>query len=94
MTTVLRFLFRPLLIAAGLIFALSLALVMVVLLAAWGLRALWCKFTGKPLTPFEMRMNPRTGFEQVFRQAERSEQASARASRRVLDDVTDVEPKV
>lgn len=89
----MKFLLRVVLIAAGLIFALSLALVMVVLLAAWGLRALWCKLTGKPLTPFVMRMNPRTGFDQVFRQAERHGAASAAPSRRVLGDVTDVEPK-
>jgi hypothetical protein len=93
MTSILRFLLRLLLIVAGLIFALSLALVMVVLLAAWGLRALWCKLTGQPLTPFAMRFDPRTGFDQVFRQAERHGAASATPSRRVLGDVTDVEPK-
>ena len=93
MTSILRFLLRLLLIAAGLIFGLSLALVMIVLLAAWGVRALWCKPTGKPLTPFVMRFHPREGFDQVFRQAERHGAAPATSSRRVLSDLTDVEPK-
>jgi hypothetical protein len=89
----MKFFLRVVLIAAGLIFALSLALVMVVLFAAWGLRTLWCKLTGQPLTPFATRFDPRTGFDQVFRQAERHGAASASPSRRVLGDVTDVEPK-
>lgn len=93
MTSILRFLLRLLLIAAGLIFGLSLALVMIVLLAAWGVRALWCKLTGKPLTPFVMRFHPREGFDQLFKRADRSEQAPVQASRRLLADVTDVEPK-
>ena len=90
----MKYLLRILLVVAGLIFAASLMLVMLILLIVWALRALWFKLTGRVVTPFVMRMNPRAGFEQVFRQAERSEQASARASRRVLDDVTDVEPKL
>jgi hypothetical protein len=89
----MKFLFRLLLVVAGLIFALSLLFVMIVLLALWGVRALWCKLTGRPVNPFVMRMNPRAGFDQVFRQADRHGSAAEKPPRRVTEDVTDVEPK-
>jgi hypothetical protein len=89
----MKFLLRLLLVVAGLIFAFSLLVVMIVLLALWGLRALWGKLTGRPVNPFVMRMNPRAGFDQVFRQADRSSPAAEKSPRRVIEDVTDVEPK-
>ena len=88
----MKFVVRLLLIVAGLIFAASLMTVMLVLLLLWGVRAIWCKLTGRPLVPFAMRMNPRAGFEQVFRRADRGA-VDAKPPRRKLDDVTDVEPK-
>jgi hypothetical protein len=89
----MNFLLRVLLVLVGLIFALSLLVVMIVLLALWGLRALWGKLTGRLVNPFVMRMNPRAGFDQVFRQADRSSPAADKPPRRVIEDVTDVEPK-
>ena len=92
MNPLLTFLLRALLVIAGLIFAASLLVAMLVLLMLWVLRALWFKLTGRSITPFAMRINPRAGFEQVFRQAELGSVAS-RAPRREMGDVTDVEPK-
>jgi hypothetical protein len=92
MNRLLIFLFRVLLVIAGLIFAASLLVVMLILLLVWTLRALWFKLTGRTVVPFAMRMNPRAGFERVFRQAERGG-AISRASRPQMGDVTDVEPK-
>ena len=89
----MKFLLRLLFIAAGLVFAFSLLILMIVLLVLWGLRALWCKLTGQSVNPFVMRVNPRTGFDQVFRQADRHAQAADKPPRRVIEDVTDVEPK-
>jgi hypothetical protein len=86
----MRFLLRLLLVIAGLIFVASLMVMMLVLLMVWALRALWRKLTGQPVMPFVMRMNPRAGFDQVFRQGGG---AAAKPPRRVPDDVTDVEPK-
>lgn len=88
----MKFLVRLLFVIAGLIFAASLLVVMVALLMVWGLRAIWCKLTGRPFVPFAFALNPRAGFEQVFRKANRGE-AAARPTRRDLDDITDVEPK-
>lgn len=96
MPTVLTFLLRAVLVAAGLVFALSLAFAFVLLLAVWMLRAAWAKITGRPVAPFVMHMYPRDGFEQMYRraaaQASRTPRADAAAGRRV-GDVTDVEPK-
>lgn len=89
----MNFLLRILLILAGLIFAASLIIVMLVLLFFWSLRALWFKLTGRPVLPFVMRMNPRTGFEQVFKKAQQNGMNPSQPPRRKLDDVTDVEPK-
>jgi hypothetical protein len=94
MHIIIRFLVRALLVAAGLVFAASLIVLMLVLLALWCVRALWCKLTGQPVNPFVMRMGPRAGFDQVFRQAERGEATFRKPKRSGMDDVTDVEPKL
>lgn len=96
MPTLLTFLLRAVLVAAGLVLALSLAFAFLLLLGAWVLRAAWAKVTGRPVAPFVMRMYPRDGFEQMYRraaQASRTPRADAAAPSRRAADVTDVEPK-
>ncbi|MBX9612586.1 MAG: hypothetical protein K2X51_13275 [Burkholderiales bacterium] len=94
-----RFILRLVLLAAGLIFALSLLLAACVLLAFWGLRAVWARLTGQPVVPFVMRMDPRSGFTYVFRDRQERppptphEPTGPAARRADLDDVTDVEIK-
>lgn len=93
MSIILKFLLRALLLAAGLVFALSLLVVMTVLMALWGVRALWCKLTGQPVNPFAMRMGPRAGFDQVFKQAERGTNSMRKVPVGGMDDVTDVQAR-
>ncbi len=93
MQTVFKFSIRVLLLAAGLVFAISLMVVMTVLMVLWCVRALWCKLTGRLINPFAMRMNPRAGFDQVFRRAERGTRFPGKASVGDIDDVTDVQAK-
>lgn len=99
MAQILNFLLRALLLAAGLVFAASLLVVFVVLLALWSLRSLWARLTGRPVTPFVMRMGPRAAFDEAMRRAQatapsRTPRADAAAGPRGrLADVTDVEPK-
>lgn len=104
MQTVFSFLLRVVLVVAGLLFAASMVLVMALLLAVWGLRALWARITGRPLSPFEMRLDPRTGFRYVYRRGTYGSATApadgtpAESQRRApfghrLADVTDVEPK-
>ncbi len=98
MQTLFTFLIRLVLLAAGLVFAASLLVVMTLVASAWGLRYAWARLTGRPVTPFVFRMDPRAGFGQVYRGRWQGQATSAAASpprpdRRELGDVTDVEIK-
>jgi len=97
MPTLLSFLLRLFLVVAGLLFAASLAVAAVLMLAVWGVRAAWAKLTGRPVMPFVVRINPRGGFERMYRKA-RPESPTPRADSvhpgRKIGDVTDVEPRV
>jgi hypothetical protein len=99
-----RFLVRAMLVALGLVFFLSLLAAAMLLALVWGLRALWARLTGQPVTPWAMRMDPRAGWSAVYRsrtrwaatRAEATEEAPAPGARmRVLPgagEVTDVQP--
>ena len=95
MQTVLSFLIRLVLVAAGLVFAASLALMAMVLMVLWCLRAVWCKLTGQPVNPFTVRMSPGTGFGNIYRsrQAPDAAETVAKSKRVSTDDVTDVEAR-
>ncbi|MCX7659191.1 MAG: hypothetical protein N2040_01380 [Caldimonas manganoxidans] len=90
------FVLRALLLAAGLVFALSLLLAALVLLALWGLRwglsALWARLTGRPVPPRVMpfvlrrwrRVDPREGFGSLW-PGQRAGADDAAASRSTAD---------
>ena len=63
---IFTFVLRLVLLAAGLLFAASLLLAALLFMAVWGLRAMWARLTGRPVMPFVMRVDPRSGFSQVF----------------------------
>lgn len=104
----MNFVIRVILLLLGLVFAASLAVAVMLLAAVWGVRYAWGRLTGKPVTPWVMRFNPRSGFDR-FRNAAQSSQptaadvANARARgesverpvriRGSVSDVTDVSPK-
>jgi hypothetical protein len=96
MPTLLSFLLRLFLVAAGLLFAASMAVAAVLMLAVWGVRAAWAKLTGRPVTPFVVRIDPRDGFERMYRRAgQKSPTPRADAVRpgQRMGDVVDVEPR-
>lgn len=90
-----RLVLRLVLVVAGLVFAAALLVALLLLVAFWMLRAAWARLTGQPVTPFVMRMNPRSGFEHVFRagQGMQRDTGPQPPGRRGIADVTDVEPK-
>lgn len=88
MPTLFRFIFRLSLLALGFVFAACLLLMMVIGFALWSGRAVWLKLTGKAVTPFVMRMNPRAGFGQVYRAA------SSRTRAAQSGEIVDAEVKV
>jgi len=72
----LKFLLRLVLFLLGLVFAASLAVAVMLLAAVWALRYAWGRLTGKPVTPWVMRFDPRSGFDR-FRAAGRPAEPSA-----------------
>ena len=59
----MNFILRVILLLLGLVFAASLAVAAMLLAAVWGVRYAWGRLTGKPVTPWVMRFNPRSGFD-------------------------------
>jgi len=68
---VVRLLLKAVVIAMGLVLFASLLVAVMVLALVWMLRAGWARLTGRPVTPWVMRMDPRSGFNTVFRSTER-----------------------
>ena len=66
-----RWLVRALLLAAGLVFFVSLLAVALVLALAWGLRTVWARLTGRPTVPWTLRVDPRSGWSTVYRSGAR-----------------------
>jgi hypothetical protein len=94
MPTFLSFVSRVFLVAAGLLFAASLAVAFVLMAAAWTVRGAWARLTGRPVMPFMMRIDPRAGFDRMYRrppQPSRTPRADAIQPGAKLGDVTDVE---
>jgi len=89
MAIFLNFLLRGLLLAGGVLAAVLLSLMFVLLLASWGLRTLWFKLTGRPVSPFVVQFRAAREFQRMARRA--GHPAMARQVR--VADVTDVEPK-
>ena len=71
-----NFLVRLILFMLGLVFAASLAVAVLLLAAVWGLRYAWARLTGKPVQPWVMRFDPRSGFAR-FRSAGRPQEPTA-----------------
>ena len=75
-----NFILRVVLFFLGLVVAASLLCAVLLLAAVWFLRAGWAKITGKPVTPWVMRFNPRSGFDRFT--------AAGRAPEPTAADVT------
>lgn len=90
----LRLVLGLIFLAAGLVFAASL-LVAVLLLAGVALvRAAWARLTGKPVTPWVMRVDPRAAWTWGTQRAQgRPAPSPLRPGPREVADVTDVEAK-
>ena len=68
---VVSLLLRVIVIAMGLVLFASLVVAAMLLALVWVLRAGWARLTGRPVTPWVMGVDPRTGFSAVFRTTER-----------------------
>lgn len=67
----IRWTLRLVVVAMGLVVFLSLLFAAALLAVVWGARALWARLTGRPVMPWAMRMDPRTGWSTVYRSTAR-----------------------
>ena len=89
--TVIRWTLRLVVFAMGLVLFLSLLAAALLLASLWIVRALWARVTGRPVTPWVMRMDPRSGWSTVRRSTARwTAPRPAAGSGRERADVTDV----
>jgi hypothetical protein len=89
-----RFVARFFLLAAGLVFAASLLVAMLLLATVWLVRAGWARLTGQPVTPWVMRVDPRAGWQRATRSSRQAAPDGPLAPQRgARGDVTDVEVK-
>ena len=88
MQTLLNVLIRLVLLAAGLIIAACLAVAVALGLVLWALRQGWARLTGRPVSPFVVRIHPLSEFHRMARRGETPKPAA-----REIGDVTDVEVK-
>ena len=91
MQTLINFIVKLLFFAFSLLLAAMLLVVLAFFAALWGIGYVWARLTGRPITPFVMRVDPRAGFGRMHRQA--ADAAPRPGERRDLADVTDVEAK-
>ncbi len=93
----MNFLFRLFVLAAGLVFAISAGIAALLMLGIWGVRAVWARLTGQSVSPFVVRVNPRQGFEAMYRRRNEDSRTpradSVVGAGRKIPDVVDVEPR-
>ena len=96
---VIRFVLRMVLLLMALVFIASLLLAAVLLLAVWGVRRLWARLTGRPVSPWVFRVDPRAQWNRFYHAADRWPPPSSRFARPPgaphgkMPDVQDVEVK-
>ncbi|CAA2103888.1 hypothetical protein VVAX_02488 [Variovorax paradoxus] len=73
----MNFILRVILLLLGLVFAASLTVAVMLLAVVWGVRYAWGRLTGKPVTPWVMRFNPRSGFDRFRHAAQPTEPQAA-----------------
>ena len=67
MKTIFGFVFRVVLLLAGLVFVASLLGAALLLLAVWLLRALWARLTGQPVSPWTFQINRQAMMDRFYR---------------------------
>jgi hypothetical protein len=99
MPLLISFLLRLAFVVAATLAVAAFACVLVLAAAFWALRSAWARLTGRPVTPFAMRIVPRNLFEEMVRRApvpspSRTPRADAAVGPRGrAPDVTDVRAK-
>ncbi len=83
--TIFGFLLRLVLALMGLVFVLSLLAAALLVLALWGLRALWARLCGKPVQPLAFTLLRRAQWQRFYQSGTTRSDSQA--------DVIDVESR-
>lgn len=91
----LRLALRIVLLAMALVFIASLMVAGAVLLAVWAVQRLWARLTGRPVSPWVFRVDPRAQWNRFYHAADHWPPRSARREelRRGQQEAQDVEVK-
>ena len=92
-TGVIRWVLRLVVLAMGVLFFLSLLAAAAVLALVWGLRALWARLPGRPVTTWVMGIDQSNGWRNENRSTARWKAQRPEPPRRDDHDVTDVVPR-
>ena len=95
---VIRLVLRVVLLLMAMVFIASLLLAALVLLAVWFVRRSWARLTGRPVSPWVFRVDPRAQWSRFYHAADRWPRGSTRFGHdaqapRKPPDVQDVEVK-
>lgn len=95
---VIRLVLRVVLLLMALVFIASLLLAAGVLLAVWFVRRSWARLTGRPVSPWVFRVDPRAQWSRFYHAADRWTPGSSRFGRNGTRggrsaDVQDVQAK-
>lgn len=85
---VFGFVFRVVLVLAGLIFMASLLAAALLVMVVWLLRAAWARLTGQPVSPWTFQVNRQAMWERFYRAP-----GAGGAVKRDESDVIDAEVK-
>src|SRR5574337_822602 len=91
----LRLGLRIVLLAMALVFIASLMVAGALLLAVWAVQRLWARLTGRPVSPWVFRIDPRAQWNRFYHAADHWPHGSARQKelRRGQQEAQDVEVK-
>ena len=94
MKTMFGFVFRVVLLLAGLVFVASLLSVVLLVFVVWLLGALWARLTGQPVSPWTFQINRQAMTNRFYRSSAGQGGSARRDDANVVDvDVVDVEAK-
>lgn len=92
LTALTRWTVRIVMLLVGMVFFVSLLTVACVLAAVWGLRALWARLTGRPVTPWVMPMHAASSWASMYQRAGNFGGMSAAAAAEAKEDSTPFAP--
>ena len=88
-----RWSLRAVLLLLGVLVFLGVVGLGLLLALVWGLRALWARLTGRPISPWTMPLDPRASWRNMYQRSQNAWPNPRKSSTQTEGDVTDVTEK-